>query len=164
MSPLKVDLENVSSSDGKDLPSVDNFRRWAELCLQPHRFNTLLPEINIQQPSLSLRIVDEEEMQALNQQFRNKNQPTNVLSFSCELPPGVELELLGDIVICAPVVVREAQEQSKDQMAHWAHMVIHGCLHLLGYDHIDDADAEVMEALETAILKELAYPAPYETS
>lgn len=110
---------------------------------------------------LSVRIVDEDESQALNLQYRGKDKPTNVLSFPCELPDGVELPLLGDLVICAQVVAKEALEQGKVLHAHWAHMVVHGTLHLLGYDHIEDGEAEEMEAIEIQVLLELGYPNPY---
>ena len=112
---------------------------------------------------LSIRIVDEAESADLNHTYRHKSGPTNVLSFPCEVPDGVPLDLLGDLVICAPVVAREAQAQGKASEAHWAHMVIHGVLHLRGYDHIDTAEAERMEALEIDILSRLGYPNPYET-
>src|SRR5690606_12322097 len=104
----------------------------------------------------------DEESQALNLLYRGKDKPTNVLSFPCELPAGVDLPVLGDLVICQPVVNLEAAEQNKASEAHWAHMVIHGTLHLLGYDHEDDEEARVMESLETQLLTQLGYPRPYE--
>jgi probable rRNA maturation factor len=103
-------------------------------------------------------------MTALNQTFRGKTGPTNVLSFPADLPPGTDAPLLGDIVICAPVVRREAQQQGKSLTAHWAHMAVHGTLHLLGYDHIDAAQAEEMESLETHILTGMHFPCPYHTA
>ena len=111
---------------------------------------------------LSIRIVDEAESAELNQTYRHKSGPTNVLSFPCEVPAGVPNDLLGDLVICAPVVEREALEQCKNSEAHWAHMVIHGVLHLRGYDHLQEDEAEHMEALEVEILDGLGYPNPYE--
>ncbi len=102
-------------------------------------------------------------MTNLNGQFRNKPRPTNVLSFPSDIPAELELPLLGDIVICAPVVRSEAAEQDKTLQAHWAHMTVHGSLHLLGYDHIDDDEAELMEALETRVLAGLGLPCPYLT-
>ncbi|MGL5337628.1 MAG: rRNA maturation RNase YbeY, partial [Aeromonas veronii] len=93
--------------------------------------------------------------------YRGKDKPTNVLSFPFEAPPGLELPLLGDLVICRQVVEREAEEQGKPLMAHWAHMVVHGSLHLLGYDHIEDEEAEEMEALERDIMQELGFADPY---
>ena len=97
-----------------------------------------------------------------NQTYRNKSGPTNVLSFPCELPEGVPNDWLGDLVICSAVVEREALEQGKSPAAHWAHMVVHGLLHLQGYDHVEESEAEVMEAKEIAILERLGYPNPYE--
>jgi len=134
------------------VPGEGAVRRWVEAALEGRR----------EAAELTVRIVDEEESAELNQAYRKKQGPTNVLSFPFEAPPGVELSLLGDIVICAPVVAREAREQGKAPEAHWAHMVVHGSLHLLGYDHIEAAEAEAMEALETAILARLGYPNPYE--
>lgn len=113
---------------------------------------------------LTLRIVDEAEIQQLNKAFRHQDKATNVLSFPSALPPDLGLKLLGDVVICAAVVAREASEQGKSTEAHWAHMVVHGTLHLQGYDHVNDADATEMEALEIAILTELGHPDPYQTS
>ena len=106
---------------------------------------------------LALRIVGNAESRSLNRRYRNKDKPTNVLSFPSDAP-GV----LGDLVICAPVVSREAREQGKAAAAHWAHMVVHGVLHLLGFDHIRPADAKVMERRERAILARLSFPDPYQ--
>jgi len=103
----------------------------------------------------------EGESRELNHTYRGKDKPTNVLSFPFEAPPGIELPLLGDLIICRQVVEQEAQEQEKTLEAHWAHMVIHGSLHLLGYDHIEDDEAEEMESLETEIMLALGYPDPY---
>lgn len=115
---------------------------------------------------VAIRIASSEEVQTLNQEFRNKNKPTNVLSFPAEFPPELAAEIddaeLGDIVICAAVVEQEAAEQGKTIAAHWAHMVVHGMLHLQGYDHIADIEAEEMEALETKILAGLGFANPYE--
>lgn len=110
---------------------------------------------------LCLRIIDKDEMQALNARYRGKDYPTNVLSFPADLPPEVELNLLGDIVICAPVVRDEATAQSKTLAAHWDHMLIHGVFHLLGYDHETDTEATEMESLETTALARLGWPCPY---
>jgi probable rRNA maturation factor len=110
---------------------------------------------------LSVRIVDAEESAALNQRYRHKPGPTNVLSFPFEAPPGVPLNLLGDLVIAAPVVAEEAHDQGKNETAHWAHLVVHGTLHLLGYDHQETAQTEAMESREICILNKLGYPNPY---
>ena len=112
-------------------------------------------------PEGYLRLVDNEEMTTLNCSYRGRNSATNVLSFPYEALPGVESAQLGDIVICAPVVAREAVEQDKPVESHWAHMVVHGALHLLGFDHLDAAGADRMETLETHLLKQLGYPDPY---
>ena len=110
---------------------------------------------------LTLRVVDENESRDLNHRYRGKDRPTNVLSFPYDAE-GLQLPLLGDIILCAPVVAREALEQGKTARAHWAHMVIHGCLHILGYDHVRDSDAETMESRERELLDGLGYPDPYE--
>ncbi len=110
---------------------------------------------------LTIRVVENSESHELNHQYRGKNKPTNVLSFPFEAPPGVEIDLLGDLIICAPVVESEANEQQKTIIAHWAHMVTHGCLHLLGYDHITNDEAEVMEKLEIDILQQQGFDNPY---
>jgi probable rRNA maturation factor len=111
---------------------------------------------------LTIRIVDETEARYLNETWRGHSYPTNVLSFPFESPPGLHVPLLGDLVICAPVVAQEANEQQKSLSAHWAHLVIHGTLHLLGYDHLEDAQAQLMETLEIHILNSLGYPNPYQ--
>jgi len=147
-----VDIESTSESDEVPAPSL--MRRWISAALTPH----------IQDAELCVRIVDDEEMADLNGRFRNKPYATNVLSFPAELPDGVDIPLLGDIAVCAPVVNREALEQHKTSEAHWAHMLVHGCLHLLGYDHQDDSEAEEMEALETALLGGLGFADPYHSA
>lgn len=112
---------------------------------------------------LTIRVVGEAEGTELNQRWRGRPGPTNVLSFPFEGPPGLPpQDLLGDLIICAPVVAREAAEQGKTEAAHWAHLVVHGTLHLLGHDHITEPEAVAMEALETAILARLGFPSPYE--
>lgn len=110
---------------------------------------------------LTIRFVDEKESAELNQQYRHKTGSTNVLSFPFEAPAEVELDLLGDLVICNDVVKKQAAEQKKEELAHWAHMVVHGTLHLLGYDHLTDAEADVMEDKEIKILSQLGYTDPY---
>ena len=110
---------------------------------------------------VTVRFVDTEEGQALNSDYRGRDKPTNVLSFPFEGPVGVTLPLLGDLILCHPVVVREAQAQAKRLHDHYAHLVVHGMLHLLGYDHIEEAEAEEMEGLERRILTDFAIPDPY---
>ena len=148
---ISVGVEDVSGAPG--VPALEKFLRWAEAALRGRR-----PDAE-----LSIRIVGEAESAELNSRYRGKSGATNVLSFPTELPAGVPLMLLGDLVICAPVVAREAAAQGKASEAHWAHMVVHGCLHLAGYDHEDEAQAAEMEPLETAILAQLGYPDPYES-
>ena len=114
-----------------------------------------------QDTEIVVRIVDEQESAELNEQYRHKQGPTNILSFPVEVPEGIELNLLGDLVICAPVVEKEALEQNKILAHHWAHIIVHGVLHLLGYDHIDDDEAEQMESKEIAILNKLNINNPY---
>jgi probable rRNA maturation factor len=137
----------------KGVPAPASFRRWVEAALRGAKHRKAA--------ELSLRIVDSEEGRALNRDYRGKDYATNVLSFPAELPPGVKLPLLGDLAICAPVVAREAAEQGKHPRDHWAHMTVHGVLHLLGYDHMEEAEAEAMEALEARILAGLGIADPY---
>ena len=147
-----LDLDLQLASDAADLPSEAQFQQWVTTALRGTR----------DEAQLTIRIVDDEEGAELNETYRGKQGPTNVLSFPFEAPPGVEIPLLGDIVICAPKVAREAAEQGKPLQAHWAHLTIHGTLHLLGYDHIEAEEAEQMEALETELLAALGYANPYE--
>ncbi|QEE23840.1 rRNA maturation RNase YbeY [Rhodanobacter glycinis] len=135
------------------IPAAASFRRWVDAALRGAKRRKAT--------ELSIRIVDTSEGRALNRDYRGKDYATNVLSFEAELPPGVKLPLIGDLAICAPVVAREAAEQGKRERDHWAHLTVHGVLHLLGYDHIEDADAEVMEALETRVLADLGIADPY---
>lgn len=147
-----IDIDVQLAVDDKDIPATDEFQQWAAAALAPRADNL----------SLVIRLVDEAESRQLNQQFRHKDAPTNVLSFPFEAPPGVESNHLGDLVICAPIVAREASEQGKALAAHWAHMVVHGCLHLLGYDHQSDEEAESMERLERETMERLGFADPYE--
>ncbi|WP_448679112.1 rRNA maturation RNase YbeY [Pseudomonas nicosulfuronedens] len=147
---LELDLQVASEATG--LPSEAQFRQWCELALRQRQNDS----------ELTIRLVDETEGRELNKTWRHKDYATNVLSFPADVPDELlDIPLLGDLVICAPVVTREAAEQDKSTEAHWAHLVIHGCLHLLGYDHIDDAEAEEMEGLERELLAELGHPDPY---
>mgnify|MGYP000099896319 CR=1 FL=1 len=150
---VTLDYQNACSIE--EVPSEAQCLAWLK------QFLTEFQE----ESELTVRIVDEEESQALNSEYRGKNYPTNVLSFPFEVPPYVteemEFPLLGDLVICAQVVNREAVEQNKTFEAHWAHMLLHGSLHLLGYDHVEDIEAEQMEAIEIEILQKIGFPNPY---
>ncbi|AQA17880.1 rRNA maturation RNase YbeY [Halioglobus japonicus] len=146
---LEIDIQRETSDPA---PDEDDIRRWIQAALATQRKTDT---------EVSVRLVDEDEMAELNHTWRGKSGPTNVLSFPSDLPPELELPLLGDIVVCTQVVIREASEQHKTLEAHWAHMLVHGTLHLLGYDHIEDEEAQAMEVLETRILTELNYPCPY---
>lgn len=149
---MRVELDLQLASTAEHLPDEAQLRQWCELALRQRSAPS----------ELTIRIVDEAEGRELNRTWRGKDYATNVLSFPAEVPDGIlDIPLLGDLVICAPVVTSEAAEQGKAADAHWAHLTIHGCLHLLGYDHIDDAEAEEMEALERQLLAELGYPDPY---
>ncbi|MFW2373451.1 MAG: rRNA maturation RNase YbeY [Gammaproteobacteria bacterium] len=147
---MTVELDVDYQIPQQGLPDVKMLQQWAEVAL-PGQADA----------QLGIRIVDETESQMLNRDYRGKDRPTNVLSFPMELPEQLELPMLGDLVICAPVVAREADEQNKSLQAHWAHMVIHGVLHLQGYDHIVDDEAEQMEALEIRLLQQLGFSNPY---
>lgn len=146
---IVVDLQ-VACKDNH-LPDEKQFKLWVNTALQPYNKSF----------ELTIRLVESSESQQLNHQYRNRNTPTNVLSFPFELPEGIELDLLGDLVICAEVVEQEAKQQNKSLTDHWAHMVIHGCLHLLGFDHINENDADEMETLETQLLFSLGIADPY---
>lgn len=144
----KIDLQNDESLT--NLPVQQDFETWVNAALV-QKFD------NLEQ---TIRLVGEAESRALNSQYRAKNAPTNVLSFTIE-NDYLDYECLGDLVICAPIVEQEAQQQGKPLPAHWAHMVIHGMLHLQGYDHQNAAEADEMEALEAKILSTLGYTNPY---
>lgn len=152
---LLLDVQIADELDGfaDFLPDEQQLTRWATTALEGRT--------GFAEPELTIRLVAEEESHELNFEYRGKDKPTNVLSFPFEAPPEVPIELLGDLIICAQVVQQESLEQGKTAEAHWAHMVVHGCLHLLGYDHINDDEADVMENLERRILAELGFPDPY---
>ena len=185
---MRVDLqiaEELAGSDEADLiPPKSAFDSWVEVVLTckdvlnsraQGRAGAIQGENS--DSELTIRIVSEEEISELNQTYRDKTGSTNVLSFPFEMPDfgfdeelgesqieefdRMHIPLLGDLVICVAVVNREALEQKKSAEAHWAHMVIHGVLHLLGYDHIENIEAEAMETLEITLLSELGYPTPY---
>jgi probable rRNA maturation factor len=148
---LTVNVGYAASRKG--VPASASFRQWVEAALRGAKRRKAT--------ELSIRIVDAKEGRTLNRDYRGKDYATNVLSFPADLPPELKLPLIGDLVICAPVVAREAGEQGKFARNHWAHMTVHGVLHLLGYDHIEDDEAEAMEALETRILAGLGIDDPY---
>lgn len=150
MSTVILDLQ-LACADENGLPDKAAFQRWLDAAVTPFQ-----PDGEV-----TVRLVDEAESHELNLTYRGKDKPTNVLSFPFEAPPGIVLPLLGDLIICRQIVEQEAAEQEKPTEAHWAHMVVHGTLHLLGYDHIADDEAEEMEALETKIMLALGYPDPY---
>jgi len=146
---IEVAVQRATSFE--PLPADEDFERWARAALQGR-------------PSaeLSIRLVGRKESRRLNRQYRGKDTDTNVLSFPADLPAAIGIDLLGDVVICAARVADEAREQGKPASAHWAHLTIHGVLHLLGYDHERAEDAGVMEVLEVALLESLGIPNPYE--
>ncbi len=146
---MSIAIQNPSAET--DIPTDIQLIQWAKAAL----------DTRCEQAEITIRIVDPTEGAALNAQYRHKDGPTNVLSFSYPPPMGMEALLLGDIVICAAVVAAEAKDQHKPLQAHWAHMVVHGVLHLLGYDHEQARDAVTMEALENRILKALDFEPPY---
>jgi probable rRNA maturation factor len=145
-----IDIQYAISAEG--LPSATQLRQWLRLALQDRAADA----------ELTLRIVDEAEITALNYRYRGKDGTTNVLSFPYQPLPGVESGLLGDIVICAPVVAQEAVAQSRSLEEHWAHVTIHGVLHLLGYDHQQAEEAGEMERLEAQLLGQIGFADPYQ--
>jgi probable rRNA maturation factor len=149
---VSIELDLQIACYDNSLPTKDDFQLWVNTALSPYNKTF----------ELTVRIVDIKESQSLNLQYRKKDKPTNVLSFPFEVPEGIELALLGDLVICADVVQLEAKQQNKRLLDHWAHMVIHGCLHLLGFDHIEDNDAHEMESLEIKLLSTLNITDPYQ--
>lgn len=151
---MDVVVDIQIASEDEDHPPPSMFESWVQTTI-----GTKLPHAEV-----TVRLVDIAEITQLNSTYRNKNNATNILSFPAELPEPIDLPLLGDLVICTPIVNQEAREQRKQPTDHWAHMTIHGTLHLLGYDHIDDEDAAVMEALEIEILAGLNISNPYITN
>ncbi|WP_413283947.1 rRNA maturation RNase YbeY [Vibrio sp. MA40-2] len=147
---IELDLQ-LAVENSQNIPTENDFQRWLSAAV-----TLFQPEAEV-----TIRIVDNQESQQLNRDYRGKDKPTNVLSFPFEAPPEVEINLLGDLIICQQVVETEALQQNKTLNAHWAHMVVHGTLHLLGYDHIDDEEAEEMESLEAEILLNLGFDDPY---
>lgn len=155
--PVRLDVAVGYAAPRAGVPAATSFRRWVATAL----------EGRIREADLAIRIVDEDEGRALNRHYRGKDYATNVLSFPADIaegvimPKDVVLPLMGDIVLCAPVVAREAEEQDKDISAHYAHLTVHSVLHLRGFEHEDDVEAEAMERLEAAILARLGYADPY---
>jgi probable rRNA maturation factor len=145
----QVEIQSCSRSQKQ--PELQQIQIWVDAALT---------ELN-RDTEIVVRIVDEQESAELNEQYRHKQGPTNILSFPVEIPEGIDLNLLGDLVVCAPVLEREALQQQKPLYDHWAHIIVHGVLHLLGYDHINNDDAEVMENTEIKILQQLNINNPY---
>lgn len=145
---FELDLQLVD--EAAHLPVPEDFEAWVKTALQSRS-----------EAELTIRVVGREESRELNRTYRGKDLETNVLSFRAELPDGLVLPLLGDIVVCAPLVADEAAEQGKTVRDHWAHLTIHGVLHLLGYDHQDDDEAKEMESLEISLLESLGIDNPY---
>ncbi|MFT5451986.1 MAG: putative rRNA maturation factor [Enterobacterales bacterium] len=169
---MKVVVDLQIASEASNTPSIEQ----CELALQQVLAVVAVDDNDDETKECTLRIVDEAESSELNEQYRGKSGPTNILSFPFESPPAcdlsllenglveselLEIELLGDLVICAPLVLKEAIEQNKSELQHWMHLIIHGGLHLLGYDHENDDEASIMEALECQALGNLGYPNPY---
>lgn len=153
--PVRLDVSVGYALPRAGIPAAVSFRRWVAAALSGR----------IREADLAIRLVDEKEGRALNRHYRGRDYATNVLSFPADLPEGlpegVRLPLLGDLVLCAPVVAREAREQAKPLAAHYAHLTVHGTLHLLGWDHGNDIEAEAMEQLEREILAGLGIGDPY---
>lgn len=156
---ILLDLQQASDAIAS-APTEAQFQHWLDDALLS-QISKYREDLALDEWEITIRLVDDEEIQQLNKDYREKDKPTNVLSFPFESPPGVEIPLLGDLIISVPYVNAEAEEQGKSTEAHWAHMVLHGCLHLLGYDHITTEDAEEMEALEIKILAEWGFNNPY---
>lgn len=151
-----ITVELINDIDYTKAPTLADFQRWVDTTIAyiPNKIPETAHEICIS-------IVDTETSASLNETYRHKNGPTNVLSFPYEPMPGIAMESIGDLAICAEVMEAESKEQQKSPESHWAHLTVHGVLHLLGYDHIIDSDATIMESLEIKILKQLGFEDPY---
>jgi len=149
--PVRFDVSVSYGLPRLGLPGPSSFKKWAAAAV----------EGRILKGDLAIRVVDTKEACSLNRHYRGKDYATNVLSFPADLPPEMQVPLLGDLIICAPVVAKEAAEQGKSLAAHYAHLTIHGVLHLLGLDHEDAREAEAMEAIERELLADLGYADPY---
>lgn len=151
---VRVTVQRVTRL--RNLPRDKKFALWVDAVLRGAGYRRAA--------ELAIRLVNEAEGCRLNREWRHKNYATNVLAFPAKLPKALHSPLLGDLVICAPVVRREAAEQDKPLEAHWAHLTVHGTLHLLGFDHQTQAEAHTMEAMEAAIVAKLGFPDPYQLS
>lgn len=152
---MSVTVELMNVSEENTVPSQKDFEYWGDAVLNELQLREQVYELGI-------RLVSENESAELNKSFRRKQGATNVLSFTYpDLPDEIQINLLGDLAICSAIVIREAQEQQKSASAHWAHMTVHGMLHLLGHDHQNDTEAQAMETLECRIMSALGYPQPY---
>ncbi len=147
---MTIQLDVQIAVQGPDIPALSDFKTWAAKIPSPDT-----------ETHVCLRIADEDEVRKLNKRFRNVDKATNVLSFPADVPKELGVNFLGDVVVCAPVVLREAQAQGKDLFSHWAHLCVHGILHLQGHTHDNDSQAERMEALEIETLKKLGMDNPY---
>ena len=148
---LKVDFQKACA---EETPTMEDFEKWIQSTATTIKYLKKQAEVNI-------RAVDEKEMLYLNNTFRKKTALTNVLSFPANLPKEIEINLLGDIAICAPVVQKEATKLGKPEKAHWAHLTVHGMLHLIGYDHISEKESVKMESVEVSVLANLGISNPY---
>ncbi len=159
LSGLTVDYQLAIEPEAvDDLPDQESLVLWAQAAYTVGRKDAGLPSSN----DVTIRVVSAGEITELNREFRGKDKPTNVLSFPVEMPEGVELSLLGDVIICHEIVIAESMAEGKSPQNHYAHMVVHGILHLCGFDHQCDQDAVQMEALEVSILASSQIPNPYE--
>ena len=147
---IEMSVSETLDSEEEDIPDAASVQQWAEMACQSD-----------DQVIASVQVVSNDEMRELNNTWRGKDKPTNVLSFPMQSPEEVDMKILGDLVLCAGVINSEAKQQQKAAQAHWAHMVVHGMLHLQGYDHVDDEQADEMEALEIRILSQLGFDNPY---
>lgn len=157
--PCKCKIDVINEIESDAVPSETQFQLWTDITIAslPDTLKT-----NINHTEIAVLIVDEKKSAELNKTYRHKTGSTNILSFPAQKIPGMDVDSLGDLAICAAVVEKEAVEQHKKSEVHWAHMTVHGILHLLGYDHIAEDEAQVMESLEILILKKLGYENPYE--
>lgn len=147
---MTIDIVVQNACSFSEVPCDQQFEQWATVALQERGEAEVL-----------IRLVDKNESRQLNARYRNRDKATNVLSFPADLPQEIDLPLLGDVVICAPLVAQEAEQQNKSPESHWAHLTIHGTLHLLGYDHQTEEEAAEMESLETSLLQSIGFPDPY---